>query len=193
MDVILNEFNERWFRGWDATPDEQKTKFLNVAKTVAQDKDYQELVIGNPDQQAVDAAMAIIIDKAVRKMRQSDMSLYKNYQQNDGFKDGFRTVIMRMLGDDTEIYAFQNKRLEYVEDDREVRNQIYNRIIFNPLTSDYEIQREVMELFGERYPEMSMIDWQRIIKEYTPMVREASRPKDYQNNIGIAAEHDFVE
>ena len=193
LDVILNEFNERWFRGWDATPDEQKTKFLNVAKTVAQDKDYQELVIGNPDQQAVDAAMAIIIDKAVRKMRQSDMSLYKNYQQNDGFKDGFRTVIMRMLGDDTEIYAFQNKRLEYVEDDREVRNQIYNRIIFNPLTSDYEIQREVMELFGERYPEMSMIDWQRIIKEYTPMVREASRPKDYQNNIGIAAEHDFVE
>lgn len=104
LDVILEEFNERWFKGWNATPEEQKAKFINVAKAVAKDKDYQEMVVGNPDQQAVDTAMATIIDRAVRRMRQSDMSLYKSYQQNDGFKDGFRTVIIRMLGDALDEY-----------------------------------------------------------------------------------------
>ena len=104
LDIILEEFNERWFKGWSATPEEQKAKFMNVAKAVAKDKDYQEMVVGNPDQQAVDTAMATIIDRAVRRMRQSDMSLYKSYQQNDGFKDGFRSVITRMLGDVLDEY-----------------------------------------------------------------------------------------
>ena len=189
LDAILEEFNERWFKGWSATPEDQKAKFVNVTKVVANDKDYQELVVGNPDQQAVNTALAMIIDKAVRKMRQSDMALYKSYQQNEGFKDGFRSVIIKMLGDSTEVYAFQNKKLESVEDDREVRNLIYNRLVMNANTSDYELQREVMELFGERYPGMSMIDWQRIIRDYTFMAREASRPKDYQSNIGMAAEY----
>lgn len=191
LDAILEEFNERWFKGWSATPEDQKAKFMNVTKVVANDKDYQELVVGNPDQQAVNTALAMIIDKAVRKMRQSDMALYKSYQQNEGFKDGFRSVIIKMLGESTEVYV-QNK-LECVEDDREVRNLIYNRLVMNSNTSDYELQREIMELFGERYPGMSMMDWQRIIKDYTFMARDASRPKDFRNNIGMAADNQGLD
>ena len=188
LNVILTEFNERYFRGWDATPEEQKVKFLNVVNAVAKDKDYQELVIGNPDQQAVDVAMAKIIDTAVRKMRNSDMSLYRSYQQNEGFKDGFRSVIIKMLENSVEILGFQSQKLKCVEDDKDVRRLVYNRLIMNPSTTDYELQREVMELYGERYPAMSIIDWGRIIREYTFMTRDACRPKDYQNNIGMAAE-----
>lgn len=181
LDLILNEFNNRWFKGWDATPDEQKVKLMNVAKIVAEDKDYQELVIGNPDQQAVDIAMAMIIDRAVRQMRKSDMSLYKSYQQNDGFKDGFRKVVNEMLSN---TYI----KLIHIEDDKDVRDLIYNRLIMNSDTTDYQLQREVMEEYGERYPAMSILDWQKIIKDYTFMVRDASRPKDFQNNVGMAAE-----
>ena len=112
LDMILEEFNERWFKGWNATPEDQKAKFVNIAKTVANDKDYQEMVVGNPDQQAVDTAMAAIIDRAVRRMRQSDMSLYKSYQQNDGFKDGFRSVIIRMLGDAIDEYESHQQKFE---------------------------------------------------------------------------------
>lgn len=177
LDVILEEFNERWFKGWNATPEDQKAKFVNIAKTVANDKDYQEMVVGNPDQQAVDTAMAAIIDRAVRRMRQSDMSLYKSYQQNDGFKDGFRSVIIRMLGDALGIYGFQNQKLKNVEDDREVRNLIFNRLMMDVTISDYELQREAMEKFGERYPSMKLNDWRHIIEIYTPMVREASLSK----------------
>lgn len=99
LDEILKEFNQRWFNGWDATPDDQKMKMISVAQAVAEDEDYKSLVVGNPDQQAVDALMAQIIDRIVRKKRKGDMSLYKEYQQNEGFKVDFRSVITRMLGD----------------------------------------------------------------------------------------------
>ena len=99
LDEILKEFNQRWFNGWDATPDDQKMKMISVAQAVAADEDYQTLVVGNPDQQAVDALMVQIIDRIIRKKRKGDMSLYKEYQQNEGFKVDFRSVITRMLGD----------------------------------------------------------------------------------------------
>lgn len=99
LDVILQEFNNRWFNGWDATPDDQKMKLVSVAQAVAADEDYQTLVVGNPDQQAVDDLMITIIDKIMRKKRKGDNSLYKEYQQNEGFKADFRSVITRMLSD----------------------------------------------------------------------------------------------
>ena len=99
LDKILKDFNERWFKGWDATPDDQKAKMVNVAKAVADDEDYQTLVVGNPDQQAVEAAMIAIVDRIMRKQRKGDMSLYKEYQHNEGFKHNFINIIDRMLGD----------------------------------------------------------------------------------------------
>lgn len=99
LDEILKEFNQRWFNGWDATPDDQKMKMISVAQAVAEDEDYKLLVVGNPDQQAVDTLMVQIIDRIIRKKRKGDMSLYKEYQQNEGFKVDFRSVITRMLSD----------------------------------------------------------------------------------------------
>ena len=99
LDNILKEFNERWFKGWEATPDDQKTKLVSITAAVAADEDYQTLVVGNPDQQAVDEAMKMIIDRIVRQKRKGDMSLYKEYQQNEGFKSNFRNLISRMLSD----------------------------------------------------------------------------------------------
>ena len=67
------------------------------------------------------------------------------------------------------------RKLANVEDDRDIRNLVYNRLIMNADTSDYELQREVMEVFGERYPDMRIIDWQHVIADYTPMIREAAK------------------
>jgi len=39
--------------------------------------------------------------------------------------------------------------------------------------SDMQLQREVIEQYGERYPDMSQNDWRHIIEDYTLMVREA--------------------
>ncbi len=99
LDEIIKDFNERWFKGWEATPDEQKAKMVGVAKAVVDDDDYQNLVVGNPDQQAVEEAMVTIIDRIMRKQRKGDMSLYKEYQHNEGFKHNFIGIIGRMLSD----------------------------------------------------------------------------------------------
>ena len=41
-------------------------------------------------------------------------------------------------------------------------------------TSDLELQREVIEKYGERYGGMTLNDWRHIIEDYTSMVREAN-------------------
>jgi type I restriction enzyme R subunit len=97
LDQILREFNERWFKGWDATPDDQKAKLMSMAKAVTEDENYKTMVVGNPDQQAVEEIYAKIIDSIVRKKRKGDMSLYKEYQQNEGFKANFQNLLIRMV------------------------------------------------------------------------------------------------
>ena len=81
-------------------------------------------------------------------------------------------------------------KLENVEDDRDVRNLIFNRLHVNGDTSDLELQREVTEQYGWRYPDMSVNDWRHIIEAYTPMVREAAqtKPKEFGMDLDIAAE-----
>lgn len=98
LDEILKEFNERWFQGWQATPDDQKTKLVSIAKAVVENEDYKEFVVGNPDKQAVDNKMMEIVEKVVREKRKSDESLYKEFRQNEAFKANFKNIIVKMLG-----------------------------------------------------------------------------------------------
>jgi type I restriction enzyme R subunit len=173
LDKILAEFNERWFKGWEATPEDQKAKLLSISKAVTENEDYQNLVVGNPDQQAVDDLMAKIIDGIIRQKRKGDMSLYKEYQQNEGFKVNFRDLIVRMVSDTTGALALQLRRLHRVEDDNEVRELVYNRMLMDREISNYELQREIMEKFGERYGGMKPRDWEHIISDYTQKVRNS--------------------
>ena len=87
---------------------------------------------------------------------------FKKYEQEDDIKE------------DAPIKFY---KLENVDDDRDVRNLIFNRLHMDADISDGELQREVIELYGERYPEMSLNDWRHIIEEYTPMVRETVQSK----------------
>ena len=97
LDRILEEFNERWFKGWEASPEEQKAKMILHAQAVVKDEDYQDLVVGNSDQQAVEDIMARLIDKAMRSTRKGDNSLYKNYQMNEAFRADYRNAIRRLV------------------------------------------------------------------------------------------------
>ena len=190
LDEILKEFNERWFKGWEATPDDQKAKMMSMAKAVVEDEDYKTMIVGNPDKQAVDEIYAKIIDGIVRKKRKGDMSLYKEYQQNEGFKSNFQRLLIRMVED----LDYLCPKLERVEEDQEVRNLIFNRLQLDPDTSDEDLQVEVMKEFGERYPAMHILDWRNIILSYTPMVREAAKKPSskiiemQQRQYGMAAE-----
>ena len=103
---------------------------------------------------------------------------FKKYEQEDDSKENKPVMLCK---------------LENVEDDRDVRNLIFNRLHMDVSVSDGELQREVIELYGERYPDMSLNDWRHIIEAYTPMVRDASNPKAkevslHPDQLGMAAE-----
>ena len=67
--------------------------------------------------------------------------------------------------------------LANVENDNDVRNLIYTRLTMDSTTPDSDLQYEVIEQFGTRYPDMSLNDWRHIIENYTRMVREAVQAK----------------
>ena len=103
---------------------------------------------------------------------------FKKYEQEDDSKEGTPTML---------------HKLENVENDRDVRNLIFNRLHMDANMSDGELQREVIELYGERYPDMLINDWRHIIEAYTPMVREMVQSKAKEvlmrpKQLGMAAE-----
>ncbi len=32
LELIIKSFNERWFQGWEATPEDQRVKFISLNK-----------------------------------------------------------------------------------------------------------------------------------------------------------------
>ena len=97
LEEIIRIFNESHFKGWNATPDDQKAKLISIVQAITADNDYKTQVVDNPDTQAVETIINTIIDRVIRQKRQSDMSLYKQYQQSDSFKADLRSVLQRML------------------------------------------------------------------------------------------------
>lgn len=97
LEDIIRIFNESYFKGWNATPDDQKAKLISIVQAITADNDYKTQVVDNPDTQAVETILNTIIDRVIRQKRQSDMSLYKQYQQSDSFKADLRGVLQRML------------------------------------------------------------------------------------------------
>jgi type I restriction enzyme, R subunit len=97
LDEIIRVFNERWFQGWEATPEEQKIKLINVAQHVLNDSSYQSQVVDNPDEQNSRLAMGRIIQGAVNKERRKDLDLYKKFAQDEDFRRDFETMIINML------------------------------------------------------------------------------------------------
>lgn len=97
LDEIIKAFNERFFAGWDATPEEQRVKFVNIARHVVNNPDYQAQVIGNADEQNRRIALEKMIKQAVSQERRRELDLYKHYAGDTEFKHAFDSSIMRIL------------------------------------------------------------------------------------------------
>ena len=81
-----------------------------------------------------------------------------------------------MLSDDSAgLDVFRKRKLKNVEDDREVRNLIFDMLQMDNDISDMQIQKEVIDHFGDEYPGMSLNDWRHIIEDYTSMIRFANQ------------------
>jgi type I restriction enzyme R subunit len=97
LDLIIRAFNERYFEGWDASPEEQKVKFVAVARFIKDNPNFEKQVLNNEDTQNRNLAFEQMVSNAIRQQRKNDLDMYKNYHQDNGFKQTFIDIISRIL------------------------------------------------------------------------------------------------
>jgi len=97
LDKIIRAFNERHFAGWEATPDEQRVKFINIAKHVMSHADYKVQVEDNSDSQNRQLALERLIQQAISTERRRELDLYKRYSSDPDFKRAFDASVSRIL------------------------------------------------------------------------------------------------
>lgn len=97
LDEIVRAFNERHFAGWEATPEEQRVKFINIAKHVIGHADYKAQVEDNPDSQNRQLALERLIQQAISIERRRELDLYKRYASDPDFKRAFDASVSRLL------------------------------------------------------------------------------------------------
>ena len=96
LDEIIRTFNERWFQGWDATPEDQKVKFITLSRHIRAHPDYLDKVADNQDLQTRDLAFRKILEEVMSQQRRQELELYKLYAKDDAFKHAFFNTMLRM-------------------------------------------------------------------------------------------------
>src|SRR5690554_3545544 len=97
LDDIIRSFNERWFHGWDATPEDQRVKFITLSKHIQAHPDFQTKVAENTDSQNRDLAFKKILDDVMTNQRRKELELYKLYAKDDSFYQAFFDMMKRMV------------------------------------------------------------------------------------------------
>ena len=96
LDLIINSFNEKWFQGWEATPDDQRIKFISLTKSIQTHPDFQSKVAENSDEQNKNLAFKKILDDVMSKQRKQELDLYRLYAKDEAFKIAFFDTMKRM-------------------------------------------------------------------------------------------------
>lgn len=97
LDEIIKNFNEKWFKGWDATPDEQRAKFIHIIDKVKAHKDFEQNYEKNTDEINKKLAIAKIIDEVINNERKKELELYRLFATNETFKLGLMENIQMAL------------------------------------------------------------------------------------------------
>ena len=97
LDEIIRNFNERWFKGWDATPEEQRAKFIHIMDKVKAHKDFEQNYEKNTDEINKKLAITKIIDEVINNERRKELELYRLFATNETFKLGLMENIQMAL------------------------------------------------------------------------------------------------
>lgn len=97
LDEIINSFNERWFQGWSATPEEQRVKFINILDSIRTHPDYAAKYGDNQDPYSRNLALEQMLKDVMLKRRKEELELYKLYASDEAFKTSWFQNIERAL------------------------------------------------------------------------------------------------
>ena len=98
LDLIINSFNDKWFQGWEATPEDQRIKFISLSKHIQDHPDFKTKVAENKDEQNRELAFKKILDDVMSKQRRNELELYKLYAKDETFYRAFSDTMKRMVG-----------------------------------------------------------------------------------------------
>ena len=92
LDEIIRTFNERWFQGWSATPEEQRVKFVNIADSIKAHPDFELKYQNNPDPHNRGLAFEIMLNR-----RKGELELYKLFANDPALKASWQQSMERLV------------------------------------------------------------------------------------------------
>ena len=98
LDKIIQTFNERWFQGWSATPEEQRVKFINIAESIKIHPDFARNYKDNPDRHTRKLAFEKILTDVMLMRRKDELELYKLFAGDSAFKASWQDSMQRVIG-----------------------------------------------------------------------------------------------
>lgn len=97
LDDIIKIFNERWFQGWSATPEEQKVKFVNIAESVRQHPDFESKYQNNQDPHNRELAFEKMLKEIMLQRRKDELELYQLFARDPAFKASWTQSMQRVV------------------------------------------------------------------------------------------------
>jgi len=97
LDEIIRSFNERWFQGWSATPEEQRVKFVNIVNSIRAHPDYTTKYEDNADPYNRGLALEKMLQDVMLKRRKDELELYKLFASDPAFKSAWSQNIEQVL------------------------------------------------------------------------------------------------
>ena len=97
LDSIINAFNEKWFHGWEATPEEQRVKFINLMDKVKTHDDFQAKYKENQDTHTRRLALEKIVAEVMNRERKKELDLYKLFAGDEAFRVGMLDSFERVF------------------------------------------------------------------------------------------------
>jgi type I restriction enzyme, R subunit len=95
--LIVRSFNEKWFDGWEATPEEQRVKFVKLAENIRKHPDFEVKYKQNPDPETKKLAFNKIFDDVITEERSRDLDFYRMLAKDEAFRESILNTVARVL------------------------------------------------------------------------------------------------
>ncbi|RCW91034.1 hypothetical protein DFP77_1641 [Marinomonas foliarum] len=86
LDDIIRTFNERWFQGWSATPEEQRIRMLSMRDALKNHPDFTSKYVENADPHNRELAFEKMFKEIMLQKRKDDLDFYKLSAADQAFK-----------------------------------------------------------------------------------------------------------
>lgn len=97
LDEIIRTFNERWFQGWSATPEEQRVRLLSMAESIKSHPDFHDKYQNEHDPHNQHLAFEKLFKEVMLQRRKDDLEFYKLFSGDAAFKTSLMQSMQRMV------------------------------------------------------------------------------------------------